>query len=436
MTAAARNLALSALLFVLAISSFAQQAPIDLTAAADYFADAKAASDRDAGKLWGVRLYGPILFVDPQSRTVVTNQADAEGKLKQQGTLWVGTLPPEVGIANTATKWAGVNWTMVMWGALSPYRQDHVRLTMHECFHRVQDGLGLPPSDAINNQLDTMDGRIWLQLEWRALELALRTTGPQRKQAVGDALYFRNYRRQLFPNAAKTENALESNEGVAEYTGIKLAAGSADEAALLAAIDLSQAYRRQTFVRSFAYISGPAYGLLLDAAKPNWRTGLKGGFDFGMLLASAYNVAPPAKLTSAEADRRARRYDGSDIFAVEKKREERRQRELADARKRVIDGPVLSFSPGSAFSFSFNPNNLVAIDDNRTVYPTLEISDEWGILKVEGGAMLVREKGFITRVVVPAPAPGATKGDGWELDLKPGWKLSSGPRPGDVTLTK
>jgi hypothetical protein len=433
MNLSARCVGLS--LVLLTFQGIAQQSPIDLVAAGRYFEDAKAASDRDAGGLWGVRLYGPTLFVDPQTRALVANQADAEGRLKQVGELWVGTLPAEIGIANTATKWAGVNWTMVMWGALSPYRQEHVRLALHECFHRIQDGIQFPATDASNNHLDTMNGRIWLQLEWRALERALRSRGADRKQALADALIFRNYRRQLIPNAAGAENALESNEGLAEYTGIRLATESASEAAILSAIDLRQAYRRPTFVRSFAYASGPAYALLLDAQRSTWRKGLRSGFDFGALVASVYRI-PAVAPSAADAGSRARRYDGDDIAALEMKREERRQRDLADARQRFISGPILTFPRGESFSYTYNPNNVIAIDESATVYPGIRVTDGWGILQAEGGAMLVREKGMIVRVVVPAPTAGATRGDGWELELKPGWKLAPGARPGDLTVQK
>ncbi len=445
-------------LLLLSSWAAAQQATIDLQTAAQYFKEAKSASDSDAGKLWGVRLYGPMIFVDPQSRMAVANQADAEGKLRKEGEVWVGVLPPEVGVANTATKWAGVKWTMVMWGSLSPYRQDHVRLMMHECFHRVQDELGLSAKDSVNNHLDTKDGRVWLQMEWRALERALRTQGTARKRALADALYFRAYRRAMIPAAAERENALESNEGLAEYTGLRLATSMplrgalgwapapASEAALLAAIDLRQAYRKQTFVRSFAYISGPAYGVLLDDAKPGWRKGLKGELDLGALAGVAYGVTPlkpkeglsgpPISIDGSEALARAKRYDGEEIIALETKRDERRQRELAEARKKFVDGPVLVLKPGENFGYSFNPNNVIAVDENSVVYPELKVTDAWGILNVDGGAMLVREKGMISRVVVPAPQAGAMKGDGWELELKPGWELVAEGRPGDLTVSK
>jgi hypothetical protein len=155
--------------------------------AAQYFRQLKQTSDRDAGKIWGVPLYGPIMFVDPRTGNVVANQADLERKLVPQDGVFVGKLPSEINPANTAIDWAGIHWTMVMW-PVSEFRQPRERLLLHECFHRLQERLGLPAQDAVNAHLDTLNGRIWIQLEWRALERALRETGPGRKTAIADAL--------------------------------------------------------------------------------------------------------------------------------------------------------------------------------------------------------------------------------------------------------
>ena len=51
---------------------------IDIEKAKKLFALTKKLSDVDGGKLWGVRLYGPILFVDPQTRMIVTNTKDKQ----------------------------------------------------------------------------------------------------------------------------------------------------------------------------------------------------------------------------------------------------------------------------------------------------------------------------------------------------------------------
>src|SRR5256884_9553806 len=69
--------------------------------------------------------------------------------------------------------------------------------------------------------LDSLEGRIWLQMEWRALEHAFWQQGEDRKHDGADAVYFWNYRRPLFSLAENNENALEMNEGVGGDTGFK-----------------------------------------------------------------------------------------------------------------------------------------------------------------------------------------------------------------------
>src|SRR5467141_4614665 len=255
-----RTAALSAALVLGATPVLPQQPAIDRALAKQYFAEAKSVSDKDNGALWTVPLCGPLLFVDPDTRDAVANQADLEGKLKPANGVFAGTASPTLGVANTAVTWAGVEWTMVMWPP-PQYKSPRMRLMLHECFHRVQEKIGLPPADPMNGHLDSLDGRIWLQMEWRALEHALWQRGEERRRDIADALYFRNFRRSLFPGAAARENTLEMHEGMAEYTGVMLSPPPPDEFAVVAASILRSApTRTQSYARSFAYTSGPAYG--------------------------------------------------------------------------------------------------------------------------------------------------------------------------------
>jgi len=74
-------------------ATLAQARPIDIVQAKKIFADAQAASDKDGGRLWGERLYGKILLVDPETRFAVANEADAQGVLHPSDGVYVGTLP-------------------------------------------------------------------------------------------------------------------------------------------------------------------------------------------------------------------------------------------------------------------------------------------------------------------------------------------------------
>ncbi len=414
-----------------------QELAIKLELAAQYFAEARGVCQRDGGRLWGVPLCGPMLFADPETRAVVANQADKEGRLRPQDAVFTGTLPPEVVVANTATDWAGVKWTMVMW-PLPEEKQPRVQLLLHEAFHRVQDALKLTAANPANAHLEQKDGRIWLRLEWRALERALQEQGAARRTAAADALLFRRHRQALFPQAATEELALETNEGLAEYTGLKLSTRSAGELAALAGYALRQFHRRLSYTRSFAYATGPAYGALLDAADASWRKQIKAGGDLGALLqkALALKLAPDL---AAQAAARAALYDGAEVIAAETIRETTRQQQLAKYRARLQDGPVLILPIGASFNYSFNPNNVVPLVDGSTVYPTARITDDWGVLTISDGVLMVREKGRIVRLHVAAPATPAARpleGSGWKLELKDGWALEPGARGGDLMLRK
>ncbi len=414
-----------------------QEPAIKLELAAQYFAEARNVCERDGGRLWGAPLCGPMLFADPETRAVVANQADQEGRLRPQGAVFTGALPPQAIIANTAIDWAGVKWTMVMW-PLPEERQPRLQLLLHEAFHRVQDALKLTAANPANAHLDQRDGRIWLRLEWRALERALQEQGAARRAAAADALLFRRYRQALFPHAATEELALETNEGLAEYTGLKLSARSAGEMAALAGYALRQFHRRPSYARSFAYATGPAYGALLDAADASWRKRVKAGGDLSALLQKAWALKLPADL-AAQAATRAALYDGAEVIAYETARETTRQQQLAKYRARLQDGPTLVLPIGASFNYSFNPNNVVPLADGSVVYPIARITDDWGALTVSDGMLMERENGRIVRLRVAAPTAPAVRpleGSGWKLELKDGWTLALGERSGDLLLRK
>jgi hypothetical protein len=275
-------------------------------------------------------------------------------------------------------------------------------------------------------------------MEWRALERALRQAGPLRKAAIADALLFRSYRRSLFPDSAGNENVLELNEGLAEYTGVKLSSADLDETAVRADLILRQARNNATFARSFAYISGPAYGALLDFSGTPWRAGLKPSSDLGALLQERYGIRVDASEAAARAA--LARYEGEEIVTIETQQEQRRNQQIAEARKKFLDGPVLILSLSPDVNYSYDPNNVIGIDTGNTLYPTMRLVDAWGVLTVTNGAWLERDaSGHLVRARVPAPQDlpaRPLKGDGWSLELANGWEVVPGERTGDVKLRK
>lgn len=408
---------------------------IPIEAAREVFAQAKTICERDNGKLWGVSLCGPIMLVDPQSRQLVANQADTEGELKAHDGLFSGVLPADQNVANTAVEWAGTRWTQLLW-PLHAEPDARGTLIAHELFHRIQPQLKLPKlASGENAHLDTLDGRYYLQLEWRALARALQANDEAaRRQAAADAIAFRAERYRLFPTASAQEQELEQNEGLAEYTGVMAGNATEQERMQAALRDLSAHVGNPSFVRSFAYATGPAYGLLLDRYAAGWRQQVADGLRFDTQLQQALGMQAPSDVQRL-ADRRAQSYDGAALRASETELDNKRQRTLAANRKKFVDGPVLLL-PFQRMKVQFNPSNLQPLGEYGTVYPTMRISDDWGVLEASDGALMKPDWSAVTVVAPAAPTGSDLKGEGWTLRLKPGWRLVPGARKGDWVLEK
>lgn len=394
------------------------------------FAQAARLCSADHGQLWGVSLCGPMLLVDPATRRIISNRQSARNDLHGVNSLFEGRLPSSVNVANTALDWDGTRWSMLLW-PLPVDRTARAVMLMHESWHRIQDRLGLPAASPTVAYLDQPDARIRMRLEWRALAAALRAGDrSSRDRAIADALTFRTWRRQLSADAAKEEDALERNEGLAEYTGRKLGAGK--DALSYTLADLAEAGHGDSFVRSFAYHTGPAYGLLLDAIEPGWRGRLNAHSSLSALLARAIGWKAPADVAAA-ARQAGTRYGASRIVAEEHARGQRHRQKLARWKRALVDGPVLVL-PFVAMHIRFDPNTLVALPPYGTVYPSLRISDRWGVLDAQRGALVDSNRSHAQVAIGADFSATHPAGPGWTLELAPGWTVVHGKRKGDWIL--
>ncbi len=392
-------------------------AQVDPARAAVYFKEAAALCEHENGKLWGVSLCGPMVIADAATHTTATSQPAPDAK-----------QPATLGFANTAMDWGGTRWSTLVWQMIPADAHARGRLMMHELFHRVQPQLGFQIRDGQYDHLDTVEGRYWMQLEWRALARALGASGAARTAAVRDALGFRMARRKAFPNAAENERLLEMNEGLAQYTGTAASAAGAAAAQADAIQQLSAAGTSTSFIRTFAYPSGAAYGLLLDEYSPGWTRRVKYADDFGQLLMTAARLQP-----GEDPDAAAKQYGGPELKLSEVKMDAERQALIAELRRRFVEGPVLVIP--SARSASFTTAGMTPLPGEGTIFPTYRTTGEWGTLA--GAQVLVSTDR--DRLTVPAPASTegtSLKGDGWTLELAAGWTVRPGARAGDFKIAK
>jgi hypothetical protein len=383
--------------------------------------------------LWGKTLCGPTLLVDPSTHWVVSNTDPGAGFEKGDG-VYIGRLPEQFTPANTSITWQGREWAMI----LLPLPGDpfvRFALLAHESFHRIQPGLGLSASDALDPSLDTEPGRVWLRLELRALARALRSDGSAARESAVDATIFRTYRDRLCPGTEQMEAAMEKQEGLAEYTGVFVALRetgdiNSREARAIEAFEDSNA-----FARSFGYAVGPALGLLLDRYAPEWRKRASSAPSLDSLLISALSVHFARDLERL-ARERAPMYGYRAVLSAEDEREQRQQAFLSRLRKEFLDGPILEFPSAPEMRRNFNPQTLVPLPPHGTYYPNGTFAANWGKLEVESGGALVSPDNRSLRIPAPVDIQARPiRGPGWVLQLAPSWTIRPSERPGNYVLS-
>lgn len=368
----------------------------------------------DSGQLWTTSLCGPLIVVDGGTREVWATQRDNTGVLTlTHGGGWVGTLPAAVPVANTTVDWGGVRWIMVV-GPLPEDATSRRVLVAHEAWHRVQTSIGLPMQNVNAAHLETERGRYLMRLELRALATAMLSNGRARRNATRDALAFRMARLSSFAEARTAEASLDRNEGLASYTGVRLGAG--DQASLFAARTLNFYDQQDALARSYAYASGPAYGLLLDDYAPNWRTSLA-NWAPADLLTSPLRVQ---QLDARDLARRAERYGGAEIAAQERARAENQRRLIAEITARYA-GARLEL-PLRQMQFEFDPGQVTPVEGLGTLYQRLVLRDAWGEIRATEGALISPNFDLLTAA---RPNPGGLSGPGWTLSLAPGYQISA-----------
>jgi len=383
------------------------------------FSDINSLLKIDNGKFWNKQLNGPIIIVNPETREFFANENNTLLKFKENNSLFSDTLPKNINIANTALNWENKRWTMVM----LPLPIDKIsrnNLVIHELFHRIQPEIGFENlQEGNNSHLDKYEGRLLLKLELEALKGALSSnTENEIRLNLKNALTFRNIRQN---DSLKkiAENLLEINEGLAEYTAIMLSGRTEKEMKIHLTNSINQFYTNPTFVRSFAYQTIPVYGYLLSKQKDNWNIEISGNTNLTDYFIEAFAV-DLTNNSSFEQIAKENDYDYQNIVMIETAREDERLAKVEEFKRIFLKEPILKLNFEN-MNISFDPRNITPLENFGTVYPTIRVTDNWGILTVENGALLDSNWGYVT-VSKPTEISNETvKGNGWTLELKENW---------------
>lgn len=380
------------------------------------FLNLKKTLESDGNKLWQTDIYGPILLVDRETRKVFANEPDTLNILKPERGVYTGFLPEEFNIANTAIEWLGERWAMISL-PLPESKHDQVNLLIHESFHRLQPSLGFDSLVEIQSKhLDTKEGRILLKLELEALKLSLQSKDFH--PHIRNALVIRTFRQKRFSEAWAAENSLEINEGLAEYTGSILSGRSSTELEDYYSTRIDAFSDAPSFVRSFAYMTLPAYGYFLRQLKSDWNLDVNDTTDITQLLRTHFtpelNHTTNLNLDSTVL----KQYNIDEIVEFESKRELDRLNVIKSCKLLFTTAYIVEI-PLIKMNIGFNPGNVITVDSLGTIYPVMRITDDWGILQTDSIAALLSDDW--KQVTLSAPIEindTLIKGDRWTLRLK------------------
>lgn len=360
------------------------------------------------------------MLINPGTRLALANMPDKKRTLVLHGDIYAGLFPENLIISNSAVEWNGRRWTMVRW-PLDLTQSEKINVLVHESFHRIQPEVGFKNlAGASCTHLDTREGRTWLKMEIEALKEAIRSDNPA--PHVAHALMFRKYRQHLFPGSRTNENALEMNEGLAEYTGNVLSGWNFEAFKRHDASQLDWFYDLNTFVRSFAYFTLPVYGYFMQQSVSTWNLKIKQKTDLTGFLLAFFN-AGSAIPSSKEVMSVGKLYKVDSIIAIENARELIRLEQVKRYRDMFLGDSVLTIQ-SVHMGVGFSPGNLVPLDSLGTVYPNLRITDVWGILEVDScGALISSDWKHVSVAAPRRVADSLAEGRGWKLKPATGWKL-------------
>lgn len=414
-------------------SAGAQTPQISADIVSSYFSQVKEATKKYAN-LWDMDIYGPILIVDSETRQAYANVADKEGFLHAEDGIYIGVVPKEIPIANTDMRWSGIHWAMVKL-PLPPRKEERMDLITHELFHVAQPSLGFVFRREENIHLDDREGRIYLRLEMAALSKALKARRlTHAEEHLRNALIFRKYRHLIFNGSEISENDLELMEGLATYTGQMMSGRNKWELRNYLIGRIAAFDRQPSYVRTFAYETVPVYGFFLYQKDNQWNKKVDADTDLTELFSEAFGMEMRIILQTY-VKQLAEEYNGRSIVDEERARETSHRALIDLYREKFLESPHLEIRLGK-INLTFDFQHAIPIDeDEGIVYPSLQISDQWGILTVEGGGALLRSDW--RWVIVSEPLEiydDRVIGEQWVIELNKGYFIEK-TATGDYLLS-
>ena len=404
---------------------------------------AKAILTEDAGKLWGVPIWSTDILVLDFDNTIYSLERLPDSQTDDDILFYKKVEPNDLSFTNSAQPYNGKRYAVV----LVNYLGDESSTIIHELFHVVQLKVRKYRSDPVN-YLDNHDARVLLRLEFQALRNALdaaNTNNTHRsKLYLADAVKFRMVRQEHNKGSRRDELQIETLEGMANYTGIKLS--SVENKYVEAIEEINGRESASTYTRPFPYATGPAYGLMFDYLSIKWRSDMNAIYDFREIFEKYHGSSLPTDSDSMNAARSRNNY--AIINKEETAREIKHDRNIEFYTRLLLNQPTLRVSSTDgtgSYSMSFDMNGTLVLGDEGIVYSQIKGVDQSGnnfgnFHSIEGKDQL-GSAGILRRKNGEYVFPFPTKIDGrkiagetYEIELNEGWSVQKLNQKGDLEI--
>ena len=414
---------------------------------------AKTLLKSDNGNLWGGSLWHEnVLFQDYQD--TIYSLKNLEGSKTDDLILFYKTLPKDtLSKTNTVQEYNGEKYATIL--ADDFYMNDESATIIHELFHRLHfeilasKGIKLK-ADPIA-YLDNYDARELLRLEYQALRSALKAIDNGKNKvkidtSIKDAFLFRKIRQNKYHEFLKAEVELETVEGLAAYTGFALSTYPNKYKRAISGINGWE--NSATYTRPFPYATGPAYGLIFDHLKLNWKTGLNKVYNFLEIYETKY-LKQPLTIKDNEVVAANVRNNYATIHKKELARKILFEKRVIYYTKLFVNEPSLKVSlVNEEYSMSFDMNGTLILKDHGVVYSRLKGKSidkkNFGDFEIETTKAKLGVTGVLRSIVngkttytfpLPIKIEGSKiTGKFYEIQLNEGWTVRKKNAKGDLEL--
>lgn len=405
---------------------------------------AKRILDKDAGKLWGEKIWAENVLVLDNDNTIYSLYPFPGSENTGSG-LYSRKAPANtLSQTNSVQPYEGREYAVIM----TSYLNDSSSTIIHELFHVLQSSKIKLAGDPVG-YLDNYDAREWLRLEYQALRNALKAAQNKQKKTVimqmlEDALRYRKLRQAAYATFLDKELQIETLEGLANYTGYKLStiADKYQEAIL----EIKRREQSPTYTRPFPYATGLAYGLLFDHLELKWKSGLSHPYNFLQIYETLSARIDTSETQVREANQRN---NYAAIHEEELIRKQENEKNLAYYTEMFVTRPTLKLTViDNRFSCSFNMNGTLTLGDKGIVYSRVNGVDRSGknfgnFITLAGkeklgySGVLGLPGGLVYLFPLPQSIEGnLIKGEFYKIELHPGWAVKKINDKGDLEVVK